>query len=173
MIKHIVSSKSAAIALLLAVIAVSSQVSARRQAISGADRAFVAKVSQGCMFEVAAGKLAMQRGSTQDIRDLGTSEQHDHVLVGNRLSTIAKHLSIAHERKLNAMFQEDLETLESLNGHEFDMAFVRAMDDIHNKDGAAFAQEADKGRNADLRAFAQETHRIIDRHLGALNAIAP
>jgi len=36
--------------------------------LSSADRAFVAKVSQGGMFEVKAGQAAADKGSTQDIK---------------------------------------------------------------------------------------------------------
>ena len=41
--------------------------------VSAADRAFVAMVSQGGMFEVQAGTLAATQGATQDIRDQGTT----------------------------------------------------------------------------------------------------
>ena len=58
-------------------------------AATASDQAFVAKVSQGGMFEVQAGKLAAERGSTQDVRDFGVMEAHDHALVGDKLKTNA------------------------------------------------------------------------------------
>ena len=53
------------------------------------DKAFVAKVSQGGMFEVAAGRLATTKGSTQDIRDFAVAEVHDHTLVGEKLKKVS------------------------------------------------------------------------------------
>jgi len=139
--------------------------------VSAGDRAFVAKVSQGGMFEVAAGGLAVVRGASQDIRDLGNTERHDHMLVGNELVSIVTPLGIPHATELNAAFSQKLASLKALSGVAFDRAFVAAMDDIHEKDGAAFAAEAAGGTNPALRAFAKETHRIVERHLGALHAL--
>ncbi|GGA40152.1 DUF4142 domain-containing protein [Dyella nitratireducens] len=138
--------------------------------VSAADKAFVAMVSQGGMFEVQLGQLAATQGSTQDIKDQGTTEAHDHQLVGDKLSSIAKTAGIPVADSLNAGFQKKLDDLKALSGLTFDMAYLRSMDDIHHKDGAAFAKEAASGTNTDLRAFAAETHRIVVRHLGELGA---
>src|ERR1700712_3534328 len=58
-------------------------------AATSADRTFVAKVSQGGMFEVEAGKLATTKASAVDVSDFATSEVHDHTLVGDKLKAIA------------------------------------------------------------------------------------
>jgi putative membrane protein len=158
-------------ALLIAVAAGALPLSAQAaETVSAADQAFVAMVSQGGMFEVKAGQLAAGQGSTQDIRDQGATESHDHQLVGDKLSSIAKGAGIPVADSLNAQFQQKLDNLKSLSGPAFDAAYLNDMNDIHNKDGAAFAKEAASGTNPDLRAFATETHRIVVRHLGELHA---
>jgi putative membrane protein len=138
--------------------------------VSAEDRAFVATVSQGGMFEVEAGKVAEQNGAAQDIKDLGTTEEHDHQLVGAKLKAIATAAGIEMPAELNAMFQKKLDALKALHGAAFDSSWVKEMGEIHDKDGAAFAKEAASGTNGDLKAFAAETHRIVERHLGALHA---
>lgn len=140
------------------------------ETVSATDRAFVAMVSQGGMFEVKAGQLAAEQGSTQDIKDQGATEAHDHQLVGDKLSSIAKGAGIPVADSLNESFQKKLDDLKALSGPAFDAAYLSSMDDIHNKDGAAFAKEATSGTNPDLRTFAAETHRIVVRHLGELHA---
>lgn len=158
-------------ALLFAAAAAGAlSLAAHAAAVSAADQAFVAMVSQGGMFEVKAGQLAAEQGSTQDIRDQGATEAHDHQLVGEKLSGIAKAAGMPIADTLNADFQKKLEGLQGLSGADFDKAYLAAMVDIHNKDGAAFAKEAKVGTNPDLRAFAAETHRIVVRHLGELHA---
>jgi putative membrane protein len=158
-------------ALLMVIAAGALPLSAHaEETVSATDRAFVAMVSQGGMFEVKAGELAAQQGSTQDIKDQGTTEAHDHQLVGDKLSAIAKGAGIPVADSLNAPFQQKLDKLKGLSGPAFDAAYLSSMDDIHNKDGAAFAKEAASGSNPDLRAFAAETHRIVVRHLGELHA---
>ena len=138
--------------------------------VSAADKAFVAMVSQGGMFEVQAGQAASEQGSTQDIKDQGATEAHDHKLVGDKLSAIADKLDMTFPSDLNAGFSKELAALKAVSGHDFDRLYLQDMIAIHNKDGAAFAKEASIGTNPDLRAFATETHRIVERHLGELHA---
>ncbi|WP_267382798.1 MULTISPECIES: DUF4142 domain-containing protein [unclassified Sphingomonas] len=133
------------------------------------DRAFVAKVSQGGMFEVAAGKLAETRGSTQDVRDFGATEVHDHMLVGNKLKTISTSEGVPVASSLNAEFAGKLSHLASLSGTAFDTAYLTEMATLHDGDGAAFAKEAQDGGSAAYRAFGDESHRIVQRHIGAIN----
>jgi len=158
-------------ALLIAVATAAVALAAHAAEVASAtDQAFVAMVSQGGMFEVKAGQLAAEQGSTQDIKDQGTTEAHDHQLVGDKLSAIAKGAGIPIADSLNAEFQKKLDDLKALSGSDFDKAYLSAMVDIHHKDGAAFAKEAESGTNPELRAFAAETHRIVVRHLGELQA---
>ncbi|MBE1162372.1 DUF4142 domain-containing protein [Dyella acidiphila] len=163
--------KSHLSALLVLAVAVALPLSANAaENVSATDQAFVAMVSQGGMFEVKAGQLAADQGSTQDIKDQGSTEAHDHQLVGDKLSTIAKGAGIPVADTLNASFQKKLDDLKALSGPAFDTAYLSSMNDIHSKDGAAFAKEAASGTNPDLRAFAAETHRIVVRHQGELHA---
>jgi putative membrane protein len=138
--------------------------------LSAADQKFVAMVSQGGMFEVAAAKLAIDQGNTQDIRDQGTTEEHDHKLVGEKLVKIAKANGLELQDMLNPMFEKKLSDLKYLSGVAFDTAYLKDMEEIHAKDGAAFAMEAKTGDSPDLKYFAAETHRIVIRHIGELQA---
>ncbi len=138
--------------------------------ISDADKAFVAMVSQGGMYEVALGTLAETRGATQDIRDQGNTEAHDHSLVGAKLKGIVTGAGLPFPDKLDAAFQARLDKMKALPGSDFDKAYIVDMKTIHEADGAAFAKEAVNGTNPDLKAFAAETHRIVERHLGEIDA---
>ena len=141
--------------------------------VSAADRSFVAMVSQGGMFEVQAGKLGASQGSTQDVKDQGTTEEHDHGLVGDNLKTAAAAAGITFPTALNASFEKMLSELKALNGVAFDKAYLKDMATIHAKDGAAFATESKSGTNPGLRAFAAETHRIVVMHIGMIRAVVP
>ncbi len=160
-------------ACLVAALALAASTSWAADATSAADKAFVAKVSQGGMFEVELGKVAEERGSTQDLKDQGTTEAHDHQLVGDKLKSISSEAGIDFATTLNADFQKQLDDLKALSGPSFDKAYLAAMVAIHAKDGAAFAAEAKGGSHPKLRAFAEETHRIVVRHVGELKASGP
>jgi putative membrane protein len=157
----------------LAILAAMTATAAIAATPSSADRAFVAKVSQGGMFEVEAGKLAEGKGSTQDIRDFGTMEVHDHTLVGAKLKSISNSEGLSFASNLNPEFQGKLDHLKSLSGPAFDVAYMDEMATIHAADGAAFAKEAHDGGSPAYQAFGTETHVIVERHLGAIHAAAP
>ena len=143
---------------------------ATAEPFSDADKAFVAKVSQGGMYEVELGKLAETKATTQDLKDQATTEEHDHQLVGGKLKAIMEANGMTFPTALNAEFQARLDKMSALPAEKFDAAYVEDMKKIHDADGAAFAKEAKGGSNADLKAFAAETYRIVQRHLGELGA---
>jgi putative membrane protein len=139
-------------------------------AFSDADKAFVAKVSQGGMYEVALGKVAESQAMAQDVKDSGNTEVHDHRLVGEKLKSIMEANGLQFPTMLNSEFQERLDKISALPADKFDAAYLRDMRKIHKADGAAFAEEAKSGTNPALKEFADETHRIVMRHLGELDA---
>jgi len=142
-------------------------------AATPADKAFVAKVSQGGMFEVDAGKLAETKGSTQDIRDFATMEVHDHMLVGAKLKAISSSEGVTIDPNPNAEFAGKAATLKSLSGAAFDERYMTDMAALHDADGAAFAKEATEGGSPAYRAFGAETHKIVQRHIGAIRGAKP
>jgi putative membrane protein len=123
------------------------------------------------MFEVAAGKLAETKGSTQDVRDFATAEVHDHMLVGNKLKAISSSEGVAFSATPNAEFAGKLSRLSGLSGKAFDAAYLSEMATLHDGDGAAFAKESGDGGSPAYRAFGAETHRIVQRHIGAIHAV--
>ena len=137
---------------------------------SDQDKAFVAKVGPGGMYEVMLGKLAEQKGSSQDIKDQGNTEAHDHQLVGDKLMAAAKDAGIAVPDKLTPEFQEQYDKASKLSGAAFDAKYLSDMKKVHATDGAAFLKETKDGENPQLKAFAAETFKIVQRHIGELEA---
>jgi putative membrane protein len=155
----------------IAIVILSSAIAAKAaDSFSDADKAFVAKVSQGGMYEVELGKLAETKALAQDIKDQGNTEAHDHALVGDKLKFIVEANGMEFPKQLNAEFQARLNKISALPANEFDAAYIQDMKKIHAADGAAFAKETTSGTNPDLKAFAAETYRIVQRHLGELGA---
>lgn len=136
---------------------------------SPTDKAFVAKVSQGGMYEVEASKVAMDRASAANVKDLATWEVHDHQLVGNNLKQTASASGVDFAATLNPEFQQRLDKLKAVSGPAFDQAYIADMKLIHAGDERLFAAEALHGSSS-YKPFAHETDLIVKRHIGALNA---
>jgi len=63
--------------------------------------------------------------------------------------------------------------LKGLSGAAFDEAYMSDMAALHDADGAAFAKESTEGGSAAYRAFGAETHKIVQRHIGAIHGTQP
>ncbi len=135
-----------------------------------ADRAFVAKVSQGGAYEVAASKVAAERATAPDIKDLALTEIHDHDGVNERLHKIAAETGVSIAPNLNAQFQQRLAKLRAVSSADFDAAYIADMEQIHDGDEKLFAQEAKDGSQP-YRLFAHQTDLIVKRHIGALHGL--
>ena len=143
-----------------------------QQTASDTDKAFVAKVSQGGRYEVEASKLALQKASTQNVKDAANSEVHDHEPVSKKLKTISRRLTYRLRQLLNPDFTQKLDHLKILSAEEFDKGYMEEMAAIHDKDEKLFAQEAIDGSD-DYKSFAAETDPIVKRHIGAIHGAEP
>ncbi len=136
---------------------------------SPADKEFVGKVSQGGMYEVEAGRVAMRRAKAQDVKDLAAMDVHDHELVGAKLKRVSASKGVSMASTLNGEFAARLEKLKSASDLEFDAAYVLDMSAIHDKDVKLFIQESTEGSEG-YKEFAAETARVVRRHIGAFEA---
>lgn len=132
------------------------------------DQTFVAKVSQGGAYEVAASKFAVQHATMPDVKDQAFTEVHDHTLVGDELKRISASAGIQIAPQLNPEFSARLAKLKAAVGPGFDAAYIDDMKSIHDNDEKLFAQEATDGSEA-FKTFAHQTDLIVKRHIGALH----
>jgi putative membrane protein len=157
------------VAVMLAGLTWATTLFAASQA-SPADQAFVAKVSQGGLYEVEAGKVAAMRGTTSVIRDFGLLESEDHTGVNSGLKKIADATGVSIAPGLNAEFSQRLAKLKATPREQFDAYYVDDMKQIHNKDEGLFVQEAQEGSEP-YKKFAHETAILVNAHLGWLNSL--
>jgi putative membrane protein len=137
---------------------------------SEADKAFVAKVSQGGLYEVEAGKVAAMHGTVPVVKDFGVLESHDHEGVNARLKHIAGMTGVTITPGLNEEFSQRLAKLKAVPAVQFDSYYVADMKQIHNNDEGLFAQEAQAGSSA-YKDFAHQTAVLVNAHLGWLNTL--
>ena len=135
---------------------------------SQADRAFVAKVSQGGLYEVEAGRVAAMKGTTPFVKDFGVLESHDHEGVNSELKHIAGMTGVAITPGLNAEFSARLAKLKAVPQAQFDSYYIADMKQIHNNDEGLFAKESGDG-SAPYKDFAHQTAVLVKAHLGWLN----
>ena len=137
---------------------------------SQADRAFVAKVSQGGLYEVEAGRVAAAEGTTPVVKDFGILESHDHEGVNAELKHIAAMTGVTITPGLNPEFSQRLAKLKAVPHAQFDAYYIADMKQIHNNDEGLFMKESEDG-SAPYKPFAHQTAVLVKAHLGWLNSL--
>jgi putative membrane protein len=134
-----------------------------------ADTRFVMQAAEGGMMEVAKGKLAVQKGSHEGVKQFGQRMVDDHTKAGDELKSIAsgKNITLPGETPKGPMHAA-LARLEKLDGAAFDRAYVDDQVRDHEKTIALFEREAKSGTDAELKAFAEKTLPTLKEHLTAV-----
>lgn len=135
------------------------------------DTAFAVKAAVGGMAEVALGKMAAAKGTDSKVKDFGNMMVMDHRKANAELMSIAKAKNITLPTGLDAEHQAKSDSLSKLSGKDFDVAYVKAMVEGHQKTLALMQSEASSGKDAELKAFAAKTAPVVQMHLTEITKI--
>jgi putative membrane protein len=126
---------------------------AKAPSLSAKDKTFMKKAAKGGMMEVAMGKVAEQKGQSEDVKSFGKRMVTDHSKANDELK------SIAEKKGVKLPSKEPSETWSS------DKAYMDMMVKDHEKDLAEFQEEAKDGSDPDVKKFAEDTAKVIQEHL--------
>jgi putative membrane protein len=141
------------------------------QASSSADTKFAMMAAMDGMTEVELGRLAVQKGMSDAVKQFGQRMIDDHTNANQQLMQLASTKGITLPTTLDAKHAAMVQKFQSLNGAEFDRQYAKAMVSDHKKAVAMFQKEADKGMDADLKAFASQTLPTLQGHLSMAQAL--
>jgi putative membrane protein len=144
--------------------ATSSSSQARRSSGS-ADHTFIMKAAEGGMAEVELGKLAQDKGASDQVKQFGKKMADDHGKANDELKTLAQNKNITLPADLDAKDKALKTRLEKLSGPAFDRAYMQAMVKDHRADVSEFKKEASSGKDPDVKAFASKTLPTLESHL--------
>jgi putative membrane protein len=130
--------------------------------LSAKDKAFMKEAAQGGMMEVEMGKMAQQKGKSDEVKKIGSRMVADHTKANNELMAIAKKkgVDLSKEKPMS----------HSMGDANFDKDYINMMVKDHQKDLAAFQGEGKNGTDADVKAFASKTSAVIQKHLELVKA---
>jgi putative membrane protein len=132
--------------------------------VSSSDKTFFMKASQGGMTEVEAGKLAQEKGSSQDVKDFGAMMVKDHTQNNSDLMALAKTKGVDVSDKLDAHHQGMIDGLSAKSGADFDKAYIDAMVKGHTH-MLKLVESEESSSDADLKDFATKTADTVKMHL--------
>ncbi|MGH9355711.1 MAG: DUF4142 domain-containing protein [Terriglobia bacterium] len=131
----------------------------------GPDAAFAKKAAQGGLAEVKLGQLAQEKGSSRQVKDFGKRMVADHSKANENLKQVASQQNLSFPMQLGAKDEATYDRLSRLSGQGFDRAYARLMVKDHEKDIAAFQNEANNGRSEAVKNFAAQTLPTLQEHL--------
>jgi putative membrane protein len=131
----------------------------------GSDNDFVSKAAQGGRAEVELGQLAQTHAASDTVKQFGQRMVTDHTKAGDELERLAAQKGVLIPTGLDPKDQAVKDRLSSLNGRDFDTAYMQDMVKDHRADVTEFQKEAGNGRDAEVKAFAAKTLPVLRAHL--------
>lgn len=134
-------------------------------AMSSQDRNFVMEAAMGGMMEVELGRLAVQNGASDAVKQFGQRMVDDHTKSNQELMSWASSKGMTLPTALDEKHQKEVTKLSGMTGAEFDRAYAKMMMKDHEKDVKEFEKQSTRGGDPDLRAFAAKTLPTLQEHL--------
>jgi len=135
---------------------------------SKADQKFLMEGMQGDMAEVQLGKLAQQKGQSEDVKQFGQMLEQDHSQHLQQAQQEAQQLGVTAPQQLDAKHKATYERMSKLTGAQFDKQFTKHEVADHKKDIAEYQKEAKS--KGPLAQFAQATVPVLQKHLQTAQA---
>jgi putative membrane protein len=149
---------------------------ADNQRVSAWDEQWLMMSIEGDRFEIAGGKLAQEKGSTEIVRNLGARLVRDHTKSLEEAVALAKRLGIAVPDSPSPTQQWELRVVATFSGREFDRWYSDLEVQDHIQDIMEAQDEVKQGTNPDVRHLAAEEIPVLQQHLelarAALKAVS-
>lgn len=129
------------------------------------DKKFLKDAAMGSMTEVQLGKLAAEKGSTDNVKQYGQKLASDHTRASEDLKQVAEKENIQIPDSLDSKHQSKVDKLSKLSGPEFDRAFVKDQMKDHQKDVDDYQAEAQYGTNPNVKMTAAKELPALQQHL--------
>ncbi|MDT5271777.1 MAG: putative rane protein [Acidobacteriota bacterium] len=136
-----------------------------------ADHKFAMEAAMGGMEEVQLGRIAAQKGASEEVRQFGQRMVDDHSKANDDLMQVASGKGMTLPTALAPKMQADVQKLSAMSGEKFDKEYVKMMVKDHKKDVGEFQKEAKGGMDADIKSFAARTLPTLQEHLQMIQRI--
>ncbi|UBU17557.1 DUF4142 domain-containing protein [Nonomuraea gerenzanensis] len=132
------------------------------------DRAWMRTIHQGNLSEVQAGRLAMGKGATKQVKNIGKLLLDDHTKLDVKVTQAATQLGVELPTSPSKAQQAEVRRLRAATGQDFDQDFLSGMIKAHREALAATKTQVSKGSNQTVKALAQTAQQSLQHHLDEL-----
>lgn len=138
---------------------------AQTETISEQDKTFLKGQQETNIAEVALGKVAIERATTETVRELAKKLLADHQQVMELNRALTTKLGLPVPDQPSAEQQATGEKVKAQTGAAFDAAYVAAQVEGHTKSVSKAQQEISSGSHPEVKAFATDYAPKAQMHL--------
>ncbi len=129
------------------------------------DAEFLVDAASGGMMEVELANLALQKGTSTQVKEFARMMIKDHKKANEELKALAATKNIVLPTALIDKHQRIVNDLKEKSAKTFDAKYMNAMLDDHKKDVEEFEEASKDAVDPDIRAFAAKTLPVLQEHL--------
>ncbi|MGW1626557.1 DUF4142 domain-containing protein [Streptomyces sp. NPDC002172] len=138
--------------------------------LSAQDRDFIVKVRLAGLWELPAGEMAEQKGTTAAVRTAGQHLVDGHTSLDAHVRTVATQLGVPIPNSPNVQQQQWLATLNAAQGQDFDREFANIVRLAHGRVFSVVAQVRAATQNTLVRDLADDANTTVLDHIKVLEA---
>ncbi|KTT37449.1 membrane protein [Pseudomonas oryzihabitans] len=131
---------------------------------------FVDDASAKGIAEIEAGKLALDKSQSQDIKSFAQQMIDDHTKANEQLKSLAQQKKLEVSSDAELMDKAKAMILQ-VRDDSFDRSYANNQVMAHEQTIAIFRTEAETSKDAELKAFAQKTLPTLEHHLQEAKAL--
>jgi putative membrane protein len=162
--------KTTKVLQLIAVIGFAgTSVFAQGDALTREDKEFLKNAAELGTTEVELGKLAAEKGGSEDIKKLGKKMAADHKKSNAELSKLAKNKKVDLKMESTAAQKQMISAFEKKTGAEFDKEFREHVAKDHKDAIKTFEDAAKDAKDPEVKAFAEKNLSTLKEHHSALS----
>ncbi|MEU2420877.1 DUF4142 domain-containing protein [Streptomyces sp. NPDC007851] len=145
-------------------------VATRYGPLSELDRDFIVKVRLAGLWELPAGQMAQQKGTTAAVRTAGQHLVDGHASLDAHVRSVAGLLGVPLPNQPNDQQQQWLATLAGAQGQDFDRQFANLVRLAHGRVFSVVAQVRAGTQNTLVRELADDANSTVLDHIRVLEA---
>ena len=129
------------------------------------DAQFLVNAAEINLEEIQLGQLALQKGTTTHVKELGKMMVATHTKSQNDLTALAKTKMITIPTSPTENAQEAYNKLNEKSGNDFDKAYADMMVSGHKDAISSFEKASTDGNDADIKNWATVSLPDLRKHL--------
>src|ERR1700748_1315003 len=137
-----------------------------------ADKMFLRKAAEGGIAEVKLGQLAVQKGSSEEVKAFGQKMVDDHTRLNLEIAQVADSMGVMLSKSMNKEDQVKYDKLNALSGNYFDIEYLSFMVKDHHKDLHEFRMEAASPTDPALHDAVVKAQGVIHEHTVMVDKLA-